>query len=227
MNQQLPLPIVTIDGPAGVGKSTLAQSLASHLNIAYMDTGAMFRSLALRLGEGAEKRAPETLEEQCQQWSFSLSGSGATTTLLCNNEPVRSEIRTEKVGMLASRLATVPVVREILKRAQIDLGHASPLVAEGRDMGSVVFPTARFKFFLDATAQIRAVRRQRQLEAHGEQVDLMQLTEQIRQRDAMDRNRAVAPLKPANGAIIIDTSTLDIAGVLGKMLHHITVAGGL
>ncbi len=227
MPNTVALPIVTIDGPAGVGKSTLARSLASHLNIAYMDTGAMFRCLALKLGEGAEKRPPEELQDLCSQWSFSLHDSGANTILLCNGVPIRSEIRTEEVGALASRLGTVPVVREILKEAQRSLGEKNALVAEGRDMGSVVFPTARFKFFLEATAEIRAVRRMRQLEEQGETVDLMQLTEQIRQRDSLDRTRAVAPLRPADTAIIIDTTKLDIPAVLGKMLHHISVAGGI
>ncbi len=214
------LPIVTLDGPAGVGKSTLAKMLAAHLRIAYMDTGAMFRCLALKLGEGAENLPAEEIKSLCNQWSFSLSGSGASTLLMCNDVAVRSEIRTEEVGALASRLGTVPIVRDILKDAQRSLGHNIPLVAEGRDMGSVIFPTAAFKFFLDADPEIRAKRRMEQLQEQGQTVDLSLLTEQIRERDALDRGRAVAPLAPAEDAIIIDTSNLDVHGVLGELLRQ-------
>ncbi|MEG2172128.1 MAG: (d)CMP kinase [Desulfovibrionaceae bacterium] len=221
------VPVITIDGPAGVGKTTLARRMADSLNVSYMDTGAMFRCWALKLGAGAEKQDEESLRCQCAAWQFTLSGSGAGTTLLCAGQPVRNEVRTETVGMLASRLATVPVIRELLKAAQQHMGAHMPLVVEGRDMGTVVFPQARFKFFLDASPEVRAMRRLRELEERGERPQLSELTEQIRKRDSMDRTRAVAPLRAATDAVVVDTSSLDIDGVLGVMMHHISVHGGL
>ena len=220
------LPVVTLDGPAGVGKTTLARRVAEGLGLSYLDTGAMFRCMALKLGAGAETLPEDELRTRCAQWTFTLTGRGQQSTLFCNGEAVRGEVRTEAVGMLAARIATVPVVREILRATQRAIGENSPLVAEGRDMGTVVFPEARFKFFLDAAPEVRAMRRLHDLEARGQSADLASLTEQIRQRDALDRNRAVAPLRPAQDSLIIDTSHLDIEGVLGVMLHHINVHGG-
>ena len=136
------LPVVTLDGPAGVGKTTLAQQLAESLHVAYLDTGAMFRCLALKLGPGAETLPEEELREKCRQWTFSLSGKGRASTVCCNGVPIRGEVRTEQVGMLAARIATVPVVREVLREAQRAMGEATPLVVEGRDMGTVVFPNS-------------------------------------------------------------------------------------
>lgn len=186
----------------------------------------MFRCLALKLGPGAETLPEEELRARCGQYAFRLSGAGRGSTLFCNDVPVRGEVRTEVVGMLAARIATVPVVREALRAIQRRMGERAPLVAEGRDMGTVVFPDARFKFFLDADPEVRAVRRLRDLENRGQSADLHSLTDQIRRRDAMDRNRAVAPLRPAQDALVVDTSHLDIEGVLGVMLHHIDVHGG-
>ncbi|MBO4300345.1 MAG: (d)CMP kinase [Desulfovibrio sp.] len=220
------LPIVTLDGPAGVGKTTLARRVADNLGLSYLDTGAMFRCLALKLGPGAEKLPEKELRSRCAQWTFTLAGHGAHSALLCNDMPVGGEIRTEEVGMLAARIATVPTVREILCAIQRTLGNRYSLVVEGRDMGTVVFPTARFKFFLDAAPEVRALRRLRDLEERGEGVDLASLTSQIRQRDSLDRNRPIAPLRPAKDAFVIDTSNLDIEGVLNAILQHICAHDG-
>ena len=216
------LPIITLDGPAGVGKSTLAKRVAKILKIPYLDTGAMFRTVAMRLGPGAEKLASPDLLARCMDFRFRLKGTGEDTVLLCNEVPIGREIRTEYVGQLASRLATVSTVREYLKGAQRKLGESTSLVVEGRDMGTVIFPGARFKFFLDASPDVRALRRFRELEARGEQADLAQLTEMILRRDHLDRSRPVAPLCPADDAVIIDTSNLDIDGVLRAILEVVS-----
>ena len=218
--------IVTLDGPAGVGKSTLAGRLAGELGIAFLDTGAMFRAAAYTLGDGAWDWTQGILQQKLGDFDFSLRGSGSSTELLLNGQPLPEDIRSEQTGKWASQLAVVPSVRAYMKMAQIFLGQTTSLVAEGRDMGTVVFPDARFKFFLDAAPEVRAMRRLRDLEERGEAAELTSLTEQIRQRDALDRNRAVAPLRPAPDALIVDTSRLDIEGVLGVMLHHINVHGG-
>ncbi len=217
------LPVVTLDGPAGVGKTTLARRTAEVLGYPYLDTGAMFRIMALRLGEGADAVPESELRARCMAFSFRLEGAGSRTVLLCNDEPVGEEIRTEDVARLASRLAAVPAVREYLKEAQRILGETGPLVAEGRDMGTAVFPNARHKFFLDASPEVRALRRVRELEAAGEKADLEVVADMIRKRDERDRNRPVAPLCPAEDAMIIDTSFLDADAVLDRVLEAIRV----
>jgi len=218
--------VVTVDGPAGVGKSTVSRRLAAALGYSYLDTGAMYRTLALKLGDGADKLPAQELRERCMGYSFHLEGAGDQTVLLCNDKPVGDEIRNETVGAMASRLAAVPVVREYLQQAQRLLGEAVSLVAEGRDMGIKVFPAARFKFFLDASPEVRADRRYRELKARGEHVSLAELTDQIRQRDTYDRTRAVDPLRPARDARIIDTSTMAVDAVLAMILRVVGGNGG-
>lgn len=209
--------IVTIDGPAGVGKSTMAKRLARLLGIPYLDTGAMFRSVAWKLGPGAREWPEGRLKAALAGLEYGLSGVGEDSVLSLNGIPIGDEIRTEEVGMRASDLATLPVVRTFLKRAQQALGEKYSLVAEGRDMGTVVFPDAPYKFFLDASVRERARRRFLQLKELGAPADQAALEEQIARRDAQDRNRAVAPLKAADDAVVIDTTNMDRDGVLAAL----------
>ena len=214
--------IVTIDGPAGVGKSTMAKMLARHLSIPYLDTGAMFRSVAWKLGNGSWEWSEERLQAAMDDIEYSLSGIGEDSVLSLNGTPIGNEIRTEEVGMWASNVATLPIVRTFLKKAQQDLGARFSLVAEGRDMGTVIFPDAPYKFFLDASVEERANRRFLQLEAMGSPADLEELKGQIAKRDYQDRSRAVAPLKPADDALVIDTTRLDEDQVFAALTEGVS-----
>lgn len=213
--------IVTLDGPAGVGKTTVARQLADRLGIAYLDTGSMFRSVALTLGDGSWELPVDQLMPQLNRLDFDLEGIGGHSDLLLNGYPLSPDIRSEQVGLWASHLGRIPVVRDFLRRNQQAIGRTTPLVAEGRDMGSVVFPEARFKFFLDASIDVRARRRFEQLRAMGMEEDLERIRAQIRIRDDQDRNRSVAPLRPAADALIIDTGATDVSGVLEEILATI------
>jgi len=209
--------IVTIDGPAGVGKSTMAKQLARHLEIPYLDTGAMFRSVAWKLGDGSWDWGEAKIQAALDGFDYALSGIGEDSTLSLNGTAIGNEIRTETVGMWASNVATLPVIRTFLKKAQQDLGAKFSLVAEGRDMGTVIFPDAPHKFFLDASVDERARRRFKQLEAMDKGADIDELKEQIAKRDHQDRNRAVAPLKAADDAITIDTTEMNKDQVLAAL----------
>ena len=198
--------IVTLDGPAGSGKTTVAKKVADRLDIAYLDSGAMFRAFALRLGAQSWTWSEDELRNGLTGLEFDLQGRGGKSVLLFDGMPLGAEIRQEEVGMWASNLARLDVVREILKQAQQRLGVGTSLVAEGRDMGSIVFPQARYKFFLEAAPEERARRRWLQLKEMGVDEDLDVLTDNLRKRDDQDRNRTIAPLRPAEDAVILDTT---------------------
>ncbi len=218
--------VVTLDGPAGSGKTTVARMIADRLGIAYLDSGAMFRAFALRLGAQSWTWSEDVLLERLAGLEFALRGQGGQAALFLNGETLGEDIRREEVGMWASNLAKVGVVREVLKQAQQRLGAGTSLVAEGRDMGSVVFPRARYKFFLEAAPEERAGRRWLQLREMGVEEDLDALIANLRQRDEQDRNRTLAPLKPADDAVIIDTAGLTpeevVEVVVKKVLRDAT-----
>ncbi|MFI3272547.1 MAG: (d)CMP kinase [Pseudomonadota bacterium] len=226
--------IITLDGPAGVGKSTIARQVAEALGMPYMDTGAMFRTIAMHVGptlpevvtlsDGScalDSTVIADLEARILGFDFGLRGAGSQSILSCNGRDIGDEIRTEEVGALAAKVATIPVVRQCLKAVQQRLGAKQDLVAEGRDMGTEIFPHAAHKFFLDAAPEIRAQRRFDQLVSMGKSPDLALLTEQIKQRDDQDRNRAVAPLKPAHDAAIVDTGHMSIEEVFQHILNSV------
>jgi len=222
---ELPL-VITLDGPAGVGKTTLARRLADELGLAYLDTGAMFRATALALGDDARNWPDEKLAKALLGFCFSLRGAGASTQLFMNGTVIGDEVRTEKVGLMASNLATKSVVRDFLKAAQQALGHAVSLVVEGRDMGTVVFPDAACKIFLDADPEERARRRVLQLKEQGRAAEFNDILLQIKVRDAQDRNRPVAPLKAADDAKVVDTTKLDIDGVFAELMKAVKACRG-
>jgi cytidylate kinase len=216
--------IVTIDGPAGAGKTSVSRRAAGLLGLAYLDTGAMFRALALRLGPGGHELPEAELDARLAAMAFSLAGSGEATTLLVDGTPLPDAARTEEVGAMASNLAVLPVVRRRLRLAQQALGRTADLLAEGRDMGTVVFPEATRKFFLDASPEVRAARRVGQLAALGRPADYAEILDAIRRRDDQDRNRAASPLVPAADALVIDTSHLTEDAVVARIVE--AAAGG-
>ena len=214
--------IVTVDGPSGVGKGTLCQHLAREYGWAYLDSGALYRLLALQaLATGKADAAGEEIAALVPEMSidFILDENGCTALL--DGQAVGNELRTERCGNAASKIAAYPPVRAALLDFQRCFGGEKNLVADGRDMGTVVFPNADLKVFLTASAQVRAERRYKQLIAQGERVNLRDLSHEIAARDARDSSRSVAPLKPASDAVIIDTGSLSIDEVAAEVRKRI------
>ncbi|MFW6055599.1 MAG: (d)CMP kinase [Thermodesulfobacteriota bacterium] len=213
--------IITIDGPAGVGKTTISLAVAEKMKVAYLDSGAMFRGLALALGSGSWNWPLNRLREALEGFCFSLHGIGGTSRLLLNNKPLSEAIRTETIGVWASHLGRIPLIRDKLKKAQQELGREKDLLAEGRDMGTVIFPQADYKFFLEADPAERAKRRWLQLRAMSVEADLEELVKDMRLRDEQDRTRPIAPLFPAPEAFILETTSMTqkevIAAILARM----------
>ena len=213
------IPVITIDGPSGAGKGTAARLVAEKLGWHLLDSGAIYRVLAVasqhhHLGVEEEPLIPIAAHLDVQ---FTISSSGESKVIL-EGENVTDIIRTEEIGELASKVAAFPRVREALLRRQRAFKNAPGLVADGRDMGTVVFTTAPVKVFLTASAEERAQRRFNQLKDKGFDVKIGRLLDDIRQRDERDQSRKVAPLVPAEGALILDSTELSIDEVVDKIL---------
>lgn len=221
MNKKL---IVAIDGPSGAGKSTLSKALAHQLNYINIDTGAMYRSVALMAQrQDINLDNQDALQALCNELTIEFIRSTDAETVLVNGEDVSSAIRTPEVSLLTAKVAASPVVREAMVEQQRNMGKSGGVVLEGRDIGSVVFPDAHVKFFLSATARERGRRRYDELCAKGIVVDLEQTIADVELRDQADSEREHAPLVQAEDAVPIDSTQMSIDEVLAEMVRLVKI----
>ena len=214
-----PVTVIAIDGPSGAGKGTLCRRLASRLGYHYLDSGALYRLLGLAARRrGIDFDNLPALQVLAEHMDIQFKTDQDRVAVLLEGEDVSRELRTEQTGALASQVATLPAVREALLQRQRDFVRAPGLVADGRDMGTVVFSDAPLKIYLTASAQERAARRHKELLAKGENVSLAALVEQVRLRDERDMNRDASPLRPAVDAVQLDTSDLSVDEVMESVL---------
>jgi cytidylate kinase len=213
--------LITIDGPAGAGKTTVSRLIAAELSYRYIDTGALYRCIALAAKEaGVETDDDHGLANLCTTLDLQVHVEGHETHLVMNGKDISQQIRTPEITMMASAVSARPVVRKYLLKLQQELGASKSAVFEGRDMGTVVFPQADIKFYLDADVETRAFRRYKELSNQSSQT-LEQVESDMRRRDANDSQRELAPLKPADDAIRIDATHLSIDQVVATLLSHI------
>ncbi len=211
--------VITIDGPSGSGKGTLSQLVAKRLSFHLLDSGALYRLVALSaVKQQANIHNEQAIAQIATGLDVKFDVQGEATKILLAGEDVTDAIRHETVGMNASLVAAYPAVRTALLQRQKDFAQAPGLIADGRDMGTVVFPQAPVKFFLTASAEARADRRFKQLQQKGASVDMVELINDIKARDERDTSRSVSPLKPAVDALVIDSTELTIEQVLNLML---------
>lgn len=215
------VPVITIDGPSGSGKGTVAGLLAERLGWHVLDSGALYRLVGLLVARsGLDFKNEPQIADIAKNMVVEFAGG----KVLLAGEDVSLAIRSETAGNNASKVAALPAVRQALLDWQRAQARSPGLIADGRDMGTVVFPQAPVKIFLDASAEERAKRRYKQLMEKGLAANLATLTAEIRERDERDRNRAVAPLVPAEGAVVIDSTAVGIEAVLDKVLDQARAA---
>ena len=211
--------LITIDGPSGSGKGTVCHILAKKLGWNLLDSGALYRILAFAaLAEEIALDNEPALVELALNLNVAFISNGEGVDTLLNNENIGDNLRTETVAQAASQVASIQIVRDALLARQKAFYQAPGLIADGRDMGTVVFPDALVKIFLDASAEERAQRRFNQLQSKGFDVRIAQILNEIKDRDDRDRNRSVAPLRPANDAVEIDSTSLSIDEVVSQVL---------
>lgn len=220
------IPVVTVDGPSGAGKGTLASMIASHFEWHLLDSGALYRVLAVATEHhGLSPNDEEAIVPLASSLDVTFETQEGEKRIVLEGEDVTDAIRTEEVGAVASQVAALPRVREALLRRQRAFEQAPGLIADGRDMGTVVFTDAKAKIFLTASAEARAERRFHQLKDKGLSVKLPRLLADIQARDERDANRTVAPLVPADDAMILDSTELNIEQVFEKAMEFILSKG--
>jgi len=214
--------VITIDGPAGAGKSTVSKALAAKLSYLYLDTGAFYRAFAYQAKkEGILQDDDEGLSRVGSNISICMQHKDGQLRVFVGGEEVTDKIRTQEISLLASTLSARPCVRQALLSLQREAGAKGGIVAEGRDMGTVVFPGADYKFYLDATVAERAKRRYSEIVACNDKIDYEQIKKDIIVRDKQDKEREIAPLKPAETAVIIDSTDMTVDEVVDKIIELI------
>ena len=210
---------IAIDGPAGAGKSTIAKIVAKELGFIYVDTGAMYRTLALAcFRDGIDTSDEAAVVAKCESVEVTLGYEDGTQKVYLNGEDVSTEIRREEIGNLTSSIAVYPGVRKILVALQKDLATKNDVVMDGRDIGTAVLPNAELKIYLTASVETRAKRRYDELVEKGQTCDLKEIEKDIEDRDYRDMNREVSPLSQADDAVLVDSSDMTIDEVVAKII---------